>query len=246
MNSSIVQTSTNLLLCMILSHFITDFVLQTNKMVDDKKQKSWKSIYLFTHIAITFLFAILFTKNFYFSFIVSVLHYFIDVLKIELDKRKIWNEIKLLLFDQFLHLISIVVTWYCISFYDINFGLALLHKLSSNNHFILYTLSYILVIYPYSYIVRMSTMPFSTDEIRANSVSSAGKYIGIFERILILTFIYFGAIGSIGLLIAAKSIMRFSEKNDRKQTEYVLIGSLISYVLAILTAIIVQKITVYL
>lgn len=65
---------------------------------------------------------------------------------------------------------------------------------------------------------------------------SAGKYIGILQRLFVLGFILLNQWSSIGLLIAAKSVFRFSDLSrakDRKLTEYILIGTLISFGLAI-------------
>src|SRR5690606_22226270 len=55
-------------------------------------------------------------------------------------------------------------------------------------------------------------------------LASAGKWIGICERILILTFVLMGQYAAIGFLMTAKSILRFSEKeaNTQLKTEYVL------------------------
>ena len=67
-----------------------------------------------------------------------------------------------------------------------------------------------------------------------DSLESAGKYIGILERLFV--FILLNQWSAIGLLIAAKSVFRFgdlSRAKDRKLTEYILIGTLISFGLAI-------------
>jgi len=61
----------------------------------------------------------------------------------------------------------------------------------------------------------------------------AGKYIGILERILILTLTVTGHISAIGFVFAAKSIARFSELSDRDFAEYYLVGSLLSFFLAL-------------
>ena len=58
MSNEITNYNLNILLSMILSHFITDFVLQSDKMVMEKNSKSWKSAYLLLHILITFLTAL--------------------------------------------------------------------------------------------------------------------------------------------------------------------------------------------
>ncbi|TGE17576.1 hypothetical protein [Hymenobacter elongatus] len=57
----------------------------------------------------------------------------------------------------------------------------------------------------------------------------AGTWIGYLERIIILTFVLHDQYEAIGLLIAAKSLLRFRDTDDaRPQTEYVLIGTLAS------------------
>jgi hypothetical protein len=47
---------------------------------------------------------------------------------------------------------------------------------------------------------------------------------------------------SVGFLIAAKSILRFSDKeNTQKKTEYVLIGTLMSFAAAAIIGILINK-----
>ena len=77
------------------------------------------------------------------------------------------------------------------------------------------------------------------------SLTNAGKYIGILERLFVFTFIVTGNWDAIGFLLAAKSVFRFGdlkESKDRKLTEYMLIGTLLSFGFAILTGIIYNKI----
>jgi|TARA_B100001059_G_C17836907_1_gene588819 hypothetical protein len=75
------------------------------------------------------------------------------------------------------------------------------------------------------------------DEDDANdSLEKAGKYIGILERLFVFGFIIINQWSAIGLLIAAKSVFRFgdlSKAKDRKLTEYILIGTLLSFGIAI-------------
>ena len=77
-----------------------------------------------------------------------------------------------------------------------------------------------------------------TPETKPNddSLQNAGNYIGILERLLIVCFILTHHFEAIGFLLAAKSIFRFGdlkEAKDRKLTEYVLIGTLLSFGIAI-------------
>ena len=65
---------------------------------------------------------------------------------------------------------------------------------------------------------------------------NAGALIGSVERWLILIFVCMQRYDALGLLIAAKSIIRFSEKETSK-TEYVLAGTLLSIFIAVLAGL---------
>ena len=107
---------------------------------------------------------------------------------------------------------------------------------------------FLFITYPAGIIVNLATKSWQeeinqTKEER-DSLENAGKWIGIFERILILIFILINESQAIGFLIAAKSILRFSDRNQdrqRKETEYVLIGTLISVTIAICIGIAIKS-----
>ena len=73
-------------------------------------------------------------------------------------------------------------------------------------------------------------------------LANAGKWIGICERTLILTFIIMQQYTAIGFLMTAKSILRFSEKesNTQLKTEYVLVGTLVSFTSAAITGVLTR------
>ena len=78
-------------------------------------------------------------------------------------------------------------------------------------------------------------------DIENQSLPNAGKWIGYLERILILTFVLTNNIEGIGFLLAAKSVFRFGDLNKAngiKVTEYILIGTLSSFTIAIITGFI--------
>lgn len=58
--------------------------------------------------------------------------------------------------------------------------------------------------------------------------------IGSIERVLIILFVWLGQYSAIGFLIAAKSVMRFPEMGKGNNAEYYLVGSLLSFGVAIL------------
>ena len=72
------------------------------------------------------------------------------------------------------------------------------------------------------------------DDTNAGSRMS-GALIGSLERILILTFMLMGNYEAAGLTVAAKSILRFKD-SEGLRTEYVLVGTLLSFVIAMACA----------
>ena len=66
------------------------------------------------------------------------------------------------------------------------------------------------------------------------------------ERLLILVFVLLGKWEGVGFLLAAKSVFRFGdlkEAHDMRLTEYVLIGTLLSFGIAIFVALLAQMVS---
>lgn len=70
-------------------------------------------------------------------------------------------------------------------------------------------------------------------QLEIDGLIDGGKWIGLFERALIFLLIFIDQPAGIGFLVAAKSILRFKESRQQKLAEYVLIGTLLSFSLAI-------------
>jgi uncharacterized membrane protein len=77
------------------------------------------------------------------------------------------------------------------------------------------------------------------DKIDKNdrSLPNAGKLIGIVERFLALALILLGKYEAVGLIFAAKSILRFS---GTEKSEYVLVGTLLSFGIAAFAGILIN------
>ena len=70
-----------------------------------------------------------------------------------------------------------------------------------------------------------------------DSLPRGGRMIGRLERLMILIMVLSDQTAAIGLLIAAKSILRFGEATrSRKASEYVIIGTLASVAWALAIA----------
>ncbi len=80
------------------------------------------------------------------------------------------------------------------------------------------------------------------NNLQLRGLENGGLWIGRLERLLIFIFIFMSLSTGIGFLVAAKSVLRFSEtREDQKMAEYVLIGTLLSFALAIVASLLTQK-----
>lgn len=74
-----------------------------------------------------------------------------------------------------------------------------------------------------------------TRQATTPSHNQAGRWIGVLERLLIYVLMLAGAAAAAGLVVAAKSILRFPEISGKPAAidpEYVLVGSLARWRLA--------------
>lgn len=223
-----------LFLKILLSHLIGDFLLQPNNWVKDKQKKKHKSIYLYLHIFIhaIVLYCLLQFDNRYLLGIatIAISHFLIDLTKLNLNKK--FNSRLLFFADQLAHLLIIVSI--VNAYQPINIGFNTI--LSTKN--ILLVIALIGVTSVSSIVMKVIITKWSLEEEpNNNSLKDAGKYIGILERLFVFVFIITNHWQAIGFLLAAKSVFRFgdlSKSKDRKLTEYILIGTLISFGLALL------------
>ncbi|KQC31146.1 DUF3307 domain-containing protein [Flagellimonas eckloniae] len=231
---------TLLALKLILAHFIGDFVLQPGHWVDDKLEKKWKSKYLYWHIGVHLiaLLVLLQFQHFGLIAIIIVTHYLIDLGKLAFSTKK--NYRWLFVVDQILHLSVIVAIVYWITPFELDF-----QNIFGQENLLLITFL-VFVTYVSGIIMRMLLAPYIEEIVKdddpkeGGSLKNAGKYIGMLERLFVFGFIMIGQWAAIGLLIAAKSVFRFGDLNkgkNRKLTEYVLIGTLLSFGLAILAGL---------
>ena len=223
---------------LLLAHLIGDFILQPTSWVIDKETNKYRSIYLYLHTFLHFILAWVLVGKLEFVWFatgLAVSHGFIDFLKLNFQTSKtkrIWFSV-----DQILHFLVIVAITLIYSNNQIDllfFG---------NKFWIVFT-GFILLTKPTSIIIKniisIWTPESKTDD---DSLQNAGNYIGILERLFVFCFILMGHFDAIGFLLAAKSIFRFGdlkEAKDRKLTEYVLIGTLLSFGIALLIGLLVK------
>ncbi len=232
-----------ILIPLLLAHIVTDFFSQTKGMVEKKRAGKWKSSAMLVHVLIAGSTAYAFTalwQAYEIFWITALSHWLIDGWK---NSRKNPDKPSLFWADQSLHIF--VIAGLCLwltspsIWYD-----PLVDAPWRESGIIL--LGFLFVLQPGSVIVQkvMSQWNLNSSGIALNEeLPNAGHIIGLLERTLIFVFVVLQQFAAIGFLIAAKSILRFGSnaKNnqERKETEYILVGTLLSFTLATLTGLIV-------
>lgn len=251
-----------LLALLFLAHILGDFYFQPSSWVENRYEKHLKSIRLYQHVLIhaVFVFTILFCAGYsltivcYGSAFVLVTHLLIDVVKSYLPRTSTY-----FFLDQVIHLMMLIILWACINSDNDKVIAHLFQKVDYK--FVGVIIAYSLVLKPTSIIISMLLEQWSEiaksnsnsgQEERRDSITtaegediksliSAGKIIGMVERVLILTFVLLNQFSGVGFLLAAKSVFRFGdlkEKNDHKMTEYVMLGTLLSVTITLFIGLI--------
>lgn len=222
-----------LLILQLLAHLVSDFYLQTEKSCKSKADNAFKSRHLYIHALITFGYAWLFSLSVGFwwaALLIAVLHLVIDGLK------SVCKNLKGAFFiDQLLHLAVIVAA---VALFN-NKGEISFAAWLPEPKVLLWIVAFVFCLRPANFIIQnifkeaKITIPDSGKE---QSLPNAGRVIGNVERMLTLVFVMLGQYEAIGFLLAAKSLLRFRE-TDTVKSEYVLVGTLLSFCIAILSGV---------
>ncbi len=219
-----------LFLAQIIAHLISDFYLQNQKISDSKDKKGFRSGYLYLHGLITFAVAWALSWQLDFALyagMITAAHITLDGLKPQYARNGFLKRYAFFL-DQALHLsIILAVTW----LYDFQNSGATICKFDDQILYIVFC--YLLMVRPTNFVIQALITANQIEIPESNSgLLNAGRLIGSTERLLAITLVFNGAFSALGFIIAAKSILRFKDSNA-KQAEYVLIGSLLSFSIAI-------------
>jgi hypothetical protein len=241
-----------ILIKLILAHFVGDFWLQPKLWVEKKEKNKIKSLSFYFHIFIhgALVLLILWDLSYWLlASLIILIHGLIDIIKLYAQKEK--TKPQWFFIDQILHLGSIMVLWIIYFKPEVDI-IAFLEK--STIWIYITALFFITVVTSVAVNVLMQNWANQINDRNENgekslkndkSLKNAGKYIGMLERLFVFTFVITGHWQAIGFLLAAKSVFRFGdlkESKERKLTEYILIGTLLSFGIAISSGLIVLKI----
>jgi len=254
-----VHQTYNLFLVLYLAHLLADFVFQTDSVVATKKQGRWRSYLLHgaTHYATTLAIVAAMNPGLVVTWTfeqvllaLCLVHLLLDWAKFALANREwIPDNVWSFTADQAAHLATVVGATLLIAPPPWQSVATYLQKIRlEQDKILLVAVIYVAVIFCGGYFIRFLIRPLWKEKVGESTlehdeVVNAGLYIGWLERFLVLTAVFLQSPGTVGLILAAKSIARYPElKSPGRFVEYFLIGTLLSISIAIVGGIILLKV----
>lgn len=247
-------------LAIYLAHLLTDFVFQTHRLVEQKRRGRFFAYFLhgLTHYLSAIVLVGFFLPGSGLSLRtqavilgLTLVHLLLDFAKIQLTQKTVPNDGAVAyVSDQLLHFVSVAFAAWLLS---PGLPLAEVAALLDKGHtlpsrLLLIPIVYIGVIFGGGYLIRALTRPLAKSinleqpEKGGEPMQNAGLYIGWLERFLLLTALMMQSPGTAGLILAAKAIARYPEFKSEHFAEYFLIGTLLSFSIAVLGGAILVRV----
>lgn len=218
-----------ILVKLILAHLAGDFLLQPRSWVRHKEERKAGSWRLYVHALVHGLVVLILFADISLwpvALAIGVTHLVIDTIRLYAQKES--THTTWFLADQAMHLFVIIVAWWYIT------GAPGVMPFLTSPEFLVYATALYFITQPMAIVIAMVLKPWAAliPQDTDRSLENAGKFIGILERLFVFGFIVANHWEAVGFLLAAKSVFRFGDlrqANERKLTEYVLIGTLLSF-----------------
>ena len=254
------QTLFRAFLAIYLAHLLTDFVFQTHRLLEQKRRGKFFAYFLhgLTHYLSAIILVSFFLAGSGLSLRAHVVilaltltHLLLDLAKIRLTQKALLNDGAVAyISDQLLHFVSVACAAWLFSpglpFADVGALLDRGRAIPSKLLFV--PVIYVGVIFGGGYLIRALTRPLAKSinleqpEKGGEPMQNAGLYIGWLERFLLLTALLLQSPGTAGLILAAKAIARYPEFKSEHFAEYFLIGTLLSFSIAVLGGAILARV----
>ncbi len=229
---------------LLFAHFLADFILQTDWICHEKKQRNAKGmgvlgIHCLIHAAVAYLLVGQW-DNWMIPTVIFVSHYAMDWYKV----HRMDLGLTPFLIDQSVHILVILALW-TVGYADLDSLVKTVDTWNTPSTWVV-GLTYMLALKPAGLLVGIFISKWTPKETKELALPNAGTWIGYLERVIILTFVLVGHPEGVGFLLAAKSIFRFgdlSRAQEIRTTEYVLVGTLSSFCVAILLGFAASSIT---
>ena len=214
-------------IALIAAHAIADFFLQSDGLAQRKDKSRFLILHSLIHATLTYL--VLQTWACWQApLFVLLVHLVIDFVKQRIKKDTAVTFIA----DQAVHVLSLVaLAWLLVRFSRVP-------AFSGIGYGPLVVLAGFAATIRGSGLVvaKFTKRIIDENNLKLGGLVNGGRTIGQLERGLIFLFVFIGQPAGIGFLVAAKSILRFGEAKEQNLAEYVLIGTLLSFSLAVAMA----------
>ncbi|TMP10869.1 DUF3307 domain-containing protein [Pseudoalteromonas sp. S3178] len=226
-----------LLVALIIGHLLADFYWQPMSWVNERNTRHFKAKKLYLHVLVHGITSAIILTLWEYTFgwqqlstvllataVIMLSHYFIDIAKSYSNKGVVP-----FLLDQIAHIAVIIAL--CIYITDNQSLIAYVSALATNPKVLWVVCGYLIILSPSAVFIRMMLERLTANFSSEGSLPLAGQSIGMIERVLMLSFILLDQFAGLGFLLAAKSVFRFgdlSASKDKKLTEYVMLGTLLS------------------
>jgi len=213
---------TKLFVVLVCTHILGDFLFQTDWMARNKHRHGVLLLHLAIHGVLVYL---VFAQWPLWSLPLAVMagHGLLDFIK-----KHVPDTATTFVIDQTLHVIFLGGLAWFLQHVGVLPSIDLFYKP------LVWVAGFVAVVRGSGFVIAKVTQRLiDENKLKVDGLKSGGKLIGQLERTLIFILIVIGQPAGIGFLVAAKSILRFKESEEQKLAEYVLIGTLLSFSLAI-------------
>ncbi|MGI1691566.1 DUF3307 domain-containing protein [Thermoanaerobacter uzonensis] len=220
---------------LFLSHGLSDYLFQTDSIVLKKRKGLIEGFA--KHFLIVFVLNLFLLPFFKFKAILpltllSFVHVIIDYLKYKITKT---DNVYSFIVDQILHFLTI----YFISLKLVDGFCFLPPEIYSKTFAVLCV--YIYVIFGGAIFIKYVLLSPNI-HVSKVEITSSGKIIGMLERTLMVTLIAVNQMAAASFVIAAKSIARYKELDNKDFAEYYLIGTMLSMLIALFGGLLIKAI----
>jgi uncharacterized integral membrane protein len=234
-------TDLSLFLRILIGHIIGDFVLQSRSMVREKESLGWKSPRLYLHAGLytsaVFLITAVWADFFWMLPLLFGSHLLIDRWKATRKKQGISFAL-----DQGGHFLILLFIFILLSDPAGSEFAGLFRRIWESPLIMGIGFGYLVILWPVGCLMNYLLTSFR-DQLDADSsrgLAPAGFWIGCLERVFLLSFVLLNYPAGVVLLLGLKSLFRFGEikdPNNRKEAEYIFIGTLLSFGFALVVGV---------
>jgi hypothetical protein len=221
---------------MILAHLVGDYILQWNQLAA-WKARSMMGVFVHSLVvaAVTILFAVLYDPSWWpWAVFISVMHFFIDAfgLKVKLPITPLGR----FAVDQVAHFVVIFVALAAGGYLDVARFTTGLAQGVQQETVMLYLLGYAFVTMPAWVVVKFTA--YGLVKGGAPEFGDSSKYLGIMERLLIVTFVALGQFWLAPLVLLPRLAMEWPQVMARENTAVYVAELLASVMLAVMVGLV--------